>query len=127
MRRGVLTRLPWAIGLALVTATGCSESITCDCVGEPRLEVSSGNGAFVIDNPSRDRDLAVALVVKGSLALLNGDCTSWERRIAPKARVRVPNEQVIGFFQDADTAVVHWCTLSGDRVLETGLLEAPFS
>lgn len=127
-RRGVLTRLLQAIGIALVVAaTGCSESITCDCVGEPRLEVSAADGAFLLHNPSTDRDLAVALIVKGSLALLDGDCTNWAPRIAPAASVLIPNDQVIGFFPGAETAVVHWCTLSGNRVLETGLLEAPFS
>lgn len=119
-----LTRI---VILLTIATLACSESITCDCVGEARLQVSSEGGGFLVRNTSGDRDLAVALVVKGSLVLIDGDCTNWAPRVPPTDLARVENDQVIGFFDEAEIAVVHWCTLRDDEVLEIGRVEVPFS
>jgi hypothetical protein len=111
----------------LIGSFACTESITCDCRVEPQVEIFSIGGAFLIHNRTDEFEATAVVMVKGSLALIDGACEGWTPRIQPGDRLRVPNAAVIGFSADAEAAVIQWCLLEGDAIQESGVAEAPFS
>lgn len=110
---------------ALAALAGCADPVG---VVDGDLSLVSESGGFVLENRGAVHDLTVTLVEQETLALIDlASCDVWTPRIRPGARLRVENDEVIGFRPDAETAVVYWCALDGERIVGSGSVEAPFS
>ena len=112
---------------ALCVAVGCTTSATCDCIGDPRLDVVALSDGFLVHNRSDVWEMTVTVAVANSLALIDGACETWTPRIAPDGELHVTHDQVIAYTEGAEQAVVWWCTLDGTTVTDSGVLELPFS
>lgn len=111
--------------LAVVLVTlACSNPFT---VTEGDIEVTAGENAFTVRNRSALLEAAFVIVELEESAVVDlAPCEEWPTRVAPLQSRVVPYLDVMGFDEQAEAAIVSWCLLDADQVIEGGSLHVPF-
>lgn len=110
--------------LGPLLAVGCSNPFA---IADGAFSVRAEANAFRLVNS--DPALAVGYAVieqQTSFVILLTPCTSWTPRIEPRSDEVVLYEEVVGYEAGADSAVVYWCRVDGNDLVESGSFTVPF-
>ncbi len=115
---------PCCLGALVSVVFGCTNSFA---ISDGGVEVVRESSTFVIRNKSSRLDATRVLVeLETSYVIDLAPCESWTPRLAPESEEVVPFADVMGYHEDADTVVVHWCLLDGDEAVDGGGVRLSF-
>jgi hypothetical protein len=120
-----LTKSRLALCVALV-AGACSDPTSV--VVDGTLEVVTDDGSFLVINHSHAFPLVVAIIEQETSTLVDlAPCELWTGGIPARGELRVTYPEVMGYSPKAETAVIYWCLLDGERAVDGGSLRLPFA
>ena len=112
-----------ALTAALLT-TACESPLE---VRDGDFTVRAESDRFLVQNRSLSLDAVQVIVEQQAAALIDlVSCEEWSPRLGPGADQTVLFEDVLGYSEQADTAIVYWCLLDGADAVDGGSLTLPF-
>ena len=115
----------WLVVIAVtIVGVGCDDPVL---VEDGDFTVTAGSDAFVVRNRSETLQSVHAIVEIRASALIDlVSCDEWTPRLPPGEEEVVLYEDVIGYAEDAETALVYWCMFNDDEPVDGGSLTVPF-
>lgn len=109
--------------VALVSMVGCEDPFS---IRAGDFYVVQEEGAFVVRNRSETLDAVHIIIETERSALFDPvSCEAWEPRLPPGEDDVVPHDAVFGYHPGAESVLVLWCLLHGDRAVDQGSFSLP--